>query len=98
MKIKVFWSEKAEKQLESVINYLKSNWGKNSALKFVNSIFEFTEVLTDFPEIGTIEHPVLKIRGFVLVKHITIFYQIRKNKIIILNLYDNRQKPKKRRF
>ncbi len=98
MEIKVFWSEKAEKQLESIIQYLESNWGTKSASKFANSVFEFTVALTDFPEIGAVEQPTLKIRGFVVVKHITIFYQIRKSKIIILNLYDNRQKPKKRRF
>jgi plasmid stabilization system protein ParE len=77
---------------------LEKNWGLNSASKFVNSIFNFIEVVCVFPEIGTIEHSELNIRGFVVVKQITIFYQIRKNKVVILSLYDNRQRPKTTRF
>ena len=98
MEVKVYWSSKAEKQFESIVEYLETNWGINSASKFVNSIFEFIEILSDFPEIGSIEHLELNIRGFVIAKQITIFYQIRQNKVVILNLYDNRQKPKKKRF
>ena len=98
MEVKVYWSSKAEKQFQSIVEYLETTWGINSASKFINSIFEFIEILSDFPEIGTLEHSELNIRGFVVVKQITVFYQIRKNKIVILNLYDNRQNPKKKRF
>jgi len=98
MGVVVYWSGKAEKKLQSIVDYLETNWGLNSASKFVKSVSEFIDVLSDFPEIGTVEHAELNIRGFVVVKQVTIFYQIRKNKIVILNLYDNRQNPKKKRF
>jgi hypothetical protein len=54
--------------------------------------------LAEFPEIGSLENKEYGIRGFVIVKQITIFYQIRDNTIILLNFYDNRQQPKKERF
>lgn len=98
MAVKIYWSAKAQKQFQSILEFLESNWGKNSASKFIVIVFEFIDVLSDFPEIGTLEHSELNIRGFVVVKQITLFYQIRKNKIVILNFYDNRQKPKKKRF
>jgi len=98
MGVVVYWSGKAEKKLQSIVDYLEINWGLNSASKFVISVSEFIDVLSDFPEIGTVEHAELNIRGFVVAKQVTIFYQIRKNKIVILNLYDNRQNPKKKRF
>jgi plasmid stabilization system protein ParE len=49
MEVKVYWSSKAEKQFQSIVEYLETTWGM-------------------------------------------------KNKIVILNLYDNRQNPKKKRF
>ena len=98
MEVKVYWSNKAEKQFDSIVQYLEKNWGLNAASKFAKSIFNFIEVVCVFPEIGTIEHSELNIRGFVVVKQITIFYQIRKNKVVILSLYDNRQRPKTNRF
>jgi len=40
------------------------------------------------------EHPEREIRGFVIVKQLTLFYKIKQDKIILLNFYDNRQNPK----
>jgi hypothetical protein len=58
----------------------------------------FLDLLTEFPEVGTLENNDLNIRGFVIVKQLTIFYQIRDNEIILLNFYDNRQKPKNKKY
>ena len=55
-------------------------------------------MISEFPEIGSLENTDLNIRGFVIVKQITIFYQVRNEMIIILNFYDNRQRPKSKRF
>jgi hypothetical protein len=58
----------------------------------------FLDLLTEFPEVGTLENNDLNIRGFVIVKQLTIFYQIHDNEIILLNFYDNRQKPKNKKY
>ena len=64
---------------------LTIKWSRKSEKKF-DLILDY---LTD--EFG-------EIRGFVIVKQITLFYQVRNNTIILLNFYDNRQKPKKSKF
>jgi len=61
-------------------------------------VYEFLEIVSEFPEIGSIENGDLKIRGFVIVKQITVFYLVRDQQIIVLNFYDNRQRPKRKRF
>jgi plasmid stabilization system protein ParE len=61
-------------------------------------LYDFLDVLAEFPEIGTSEKKDLNIRGFVIVAQLTVFYQIREDKIIILNFYDNRQNPKQKRY
>jgi len=98
MALKIFWSKHAEKSFDSIITYLESNWGQHSVSLFVKKVFEFLEIISEFPEIGSLENNMLSIRGFVIVKQITIFYQVKDRKIIILNFYDNRQRPKDKRY
>jgi len=98
MALNIFWSKHADKSFDSIITWLQSNWGEHSVSLFVKKVYEFLEIITEFPEIGSIENTDLNIRGFVIVKQITIFYQVRNEKIIILNFYDNRQRPKRKRF
>lgn len=38
------------------------------------------------------------IRGFTIVKQINIFYHIDGSQIIILDFFDNRQAPKRKRY
>jgi len=98
MALKIFWSKRAEKSFESIITYLESNWGQHSVSLFVRKVIEFIEIISEFPEIGRLENKELAIRGLVIVKQITIFYQVQNGQIIILNFYDNRQRPKDKRF
>ena len=98
MALNIFWSKHADKSFDSIITWLQSNWGEHSVSLFVKKVYEFLEMISEFPEIGSLENTDLNIRGFVIVKQITIFYQVRNEKIIILNFYDNGQRPKSKRF
>ena len=98
MALEIFWTKQADKKFDLILDYLAADWGEHSVTLFVKKVYDFFDILIEFPEIGTIENKKLNIRGFVIVKQITIFYQIRKNKIIILNFYDNRQNPLSDKF
>ena len=98
MALNIFQSKHADKSFDSIITWLQSNWGEHSVSLFVKKVYEFLEIISEFPEIGSLENTDLNIRGFVIVKQITIFYQVRNEMIIILNFYDNRQRPKSKRF
>ncbi len=98
MALKIFWSKQAAQRFDKIIEYLEDEWGTRSTSLFVKKVYDFLDVLSEFPTIGTIENKELNIRGFVLIKQITIFYQVRDEKIILLNFYDNRQKPKSKRY
>jgi plasmid stabilization system protein ParE len=98
MALDIFWSKRADKRFDSIIGYVEDRWGQHIASLFVRKTYDFLDLLSEFPEIGTVENKDLNIRGFVIVKQLTIFYQIRDSKIIILNFYDNRQKPKNKKY
>jgi plasmid stabilization system protein ParE len=98
MALEIYWSKKADKRFDEILVYLESEYGEPTTNKFVKKVFDFIELLSEFPELGSIENKKHNIRGFVLFKQITIFYQIRGNKIILLNFYNNRQNPKKTKY
>ncbi|NTW33101.1 MAG: type II toxin-antitoxin system RelE/ParE family toxin [Bacteroidetes bacterium] len=97
MALEIYWSKQAYNKFDTILEHLESEWGKSTSKIFVKKVYDFIDTLHEFPEIGSIENRYKNIRGFVLIKQLTLFYQIRDNKIILLNFYDNRQKPKKRK-
>ena len=94
--MKIRWTKRALKNLESTLSYLESEWGLASAQKFSYKILTFLSALQNNAEIGKIVVKDKKIRGLVLTKHNTIFYRIKNTEIIILQVFDNRMNPGKR--
>jgi plasmid stabilization system protein ParE len=94
--LNISWTKRASGNFDKIIEYLEIEWGDQVTKKFINEVYDFLEVLADFPEIGSFENKESNIRGFTLVKQINIFYRINDNKIIILGLFDNRRNPSKK--
>jgi plasmid stabilization system protein ParE len=98
MALTVFWSKRADHKFDKIIEYLLEEWGEKATKEFVKKVYDFIDILQEFPEIGTLENKGSNIRGFVIVKQLTLFYKISKNGIILLNFFDNRMNPLKRRY
>ena len=98
MALEVYWAKRADRKFDQIINFLIKEWGENVARAFVKKVYDFLDILSEFPEIGTIENTEKGIRGFTVVKQVDLFYRIKGNKIILLTFFDNRQNPKKKRF
>ena len=98
MALKIQWSKPADKKFDRIIEYLMVSWNVRVTKSFVKKVFDLIDTLAEFPEIGTIENKEKGIRGFTIVKQINIFYKVSGNKIIILDFFDNRQSPEKKRF
>lgn len=98
MALNIKWTKRADKKFDKIIEYLQSEWGERVAKNFVKKVYDFLDVLSQFPEIGTLEHKEKGIRGFTIVKQVNIFYRIKEETIILLDFFDNRQDPKKKRF
>ena len=76
MALNIFWSKHADKSFDSIITWLQSNWGEHSVSLFVKKVYEFLEIISEFPEIGSLENTDLNIRGFEIVKQSRLTYQI----------------------
>ena len=98
MALTIFWSKKADKNFDKIIRFIDEEWGESVTRVFVRKVYDFLDILQEFPEIGTIENRESNIRGFVIVKQLTLFYKINQNKIILLNFFDNRMNPEKKKY
>jgi plasmid stabilization system protein ParE len=98
MALEIVWSKRADEKFDKILKYLGDEWGSRVTKSFVRKVYDFLDILSEFPEIGTLEDKRNGIRGFVIIQQVSIFYTIRDNRIIVLNFFDNRQSASRKRF
>lgn len=94
----VVWTKRASAKFDSVVEYLELDWNDKVVSAFVQKTDAILQLLAETPELGTLEHAEKGIRGFKLTKHNRLFYRVEKDRLIVLNMFDNRQRSKKKRF
>ncbi|HRK53158.1 MAG TPA: type II toxin-antitoxin system RelE/ParE family toxin [Cyclobacteriaceae bacterium] len=94
--MKLVWTEKAKARMAEILDHIELEFGIASRQSFREKAKDFTRLLIEFPEIGTLEIKDKNLRGFQLTKQTRIFYRIKKDQIVILTFFDSRQDPKKR--
>jgi plasmid stabilization system protein ParE len=92
---KVVWIRRANNRFDKIIDYLNQEWGANVTRNFVQKTFDILELISDQPELGTLEDREKQIRGFLLTKQNRLFYRVTENEIVVLNLFDTRSKQKR---
>jgi plasmid stabilization system protein ParE len=58
----ISWGQRAARQFEQIQQYLEREFGEKSAGLFTSRLFSFLELLTRYPEIGTLENKEKHIR------------------------------------
>ena len=96
MALIIRWSTRADIKLDQLIIYLETEWGENVVKAFMRKLYDFLEILSEFPEIGSMQYQEKQIRGFALTKQVSIFYRIDDNQIVLLDIFDNRSDPAKK--
>jgi plasmid stabilization system protein ParE len=94
MKINV--TKRANQDFLRIQDYLLTNWGDSSVLKFKNQVNDFLDILEIFPEIGTMEVSEKNIRGFQVNPHIRIFYTVKSDSLVILSFFNVLQNSEKK--
>jgi plasmid stabilization system protein ParE len=98
MALEILWTKRAEKKFDQILIYLLDEWGEKVTKAFVRKVYDFLDILSEFPEIGSVENISKNIRGFTIIKQVSIFYKVKDNQIIILLFFNNRQNPRKKRL
>ena len=98
MALKVIWSKRSVLKFDQIISYLIDKWGEKSAKQFIDRVFAFLEILSEFPEIGSIENNEKNIRGFTVVEQVNIYYRVKGDTVILILFFINRQDPNKKKL
>lgn len=64
MAVNISWTKRADNNFDEIIEYLEINWGDQVTKKFITEVYDFLELIAEFPEIGSIENKENNIRGF----------------------------------
>lgn len=94
--MKIIWTRNAKRRLADILDYIEKEFGIISREHLRTKTKDFTILLKEFPEIGTLEVPGKQIRGFQLTRQTRVFYRLKDDRIIILTLFDSRQDPNRR--
>ncbi|MCW5912865.1 MAG: type II toxin-antitoxin system RelE/ParE family toxin [Cyclobacteriaceae bacterium] len=95
---KIIWTKRANHKFNTIIQYLEEEWGEQVTRNFVKRVYSILDLISDQPDIGTLEHPEKRIRGFLLTRHNRLFYRVTENEIILLNFFDTRSGPRRKAF
>jgi plasmid stabilization system protein ParE len=68
MALKIRWTTRADIKLDRLIIYLETQWRESVVKAFMRKLYDFLELLSEFPEIGSMQYPKKRIRGFALTK------------------------------
>lgn len=91
----VVWTNKAQSNLDDIIQYLTDNWTEKEITKFFRKLETRISVISQRPLLYPLTGKRKDIRRSVLVSQITLYYRVNKHTIEILTLFDNRQNPSK---
>jgi len=98
MSKRVTWSPLAEKDFETILEYLDENWGEKVIHHFISSTDDLISQISTSPKLFPLINKKLKIRKCVITKHNTLYYRERRQSIDILRIFDTRQDPEKLTF
>jgi plasmid stabilization system protein ParE len=96
MAYKISWNKAAKKQFDEIVQYIENEWSEKSASKFVNRSNEIFELLSIYPDAGSVEIKSMNIRGFLISRQVRLFYEVKKSEIVLLNFFDTRLNPGKK--
>ena len=93
--LKIFWSERAVRDLENIIHYLEKNWSEKEIKTFLDKLNKAISLISVRPKLFRLTNYKKNLRKCVLTKQTTIYYQEINSQIFIVSLFDNRQNPSK---
>ena len=94
MEFKITISERAKINLESVIEYLKTNWSDKVLKDFLKKLQKKTDLLRTNPFMFANSDIKVEVRKCLITKHNAIYYRILKNEVEIITIHDTRKDPK----
>ncbi len=88
---KVFWTEEAINNLESILDYLQNKWTQREIDNFKRKLGKQIELIEKNPRLFPLSKHNNRLRKAVLSKQTTIFYELVGQIIYLVYLFNNKQ-------
>lgn len=92
--MKITWSDKAEEDFASNIEYLYQDWNEAVVQDFTAETERVLKIIQATPKIFR-KHKKSNVHVAPITKHITLFYDVKKKEIQLLRFWNNFQNPRK---
>ncbi|GAA0894643.1 hypothetical protein GCM10009122_43240 [Fulvivirga kasyanovii] len=91
------WSPRSKQDYLNLLNYLADKWGNKTIHKFNDRLQSILELISKRPEMYPSSGKRKQVRRCVINKQVSLYYQVKKDKIELITLFDNRKDPAKRK-
>jgi hypothetical protein len=88
-KLVVDYSQQSLKNAKEIVAYLKLKFSEKEVNNFFQTLNDFESIVSIYPTLYS-ESQKKKVRKAVLSKVLSVFYSIKRNKISIIAIFDNR--------
>ena len=87
--------KRAEQKIRKVYAYLFENWSEKVADEFYDKFERTAKTISLHPEIGQRSSKQPNVRRKLITKHNCLYYRIKNDSVIIINIKDTRQNPER---
>jgi len=92
---KVYWTDEAINNLESILDYLKKKWTQREIDQFRRKLGRLIKLIQVNPELFPPSKYNRNLRKAILSKQITVFYKVTGQLIYLVYLFNNLQSTKR---
>jgi plasmid stabilization system protein ParE len=98
MAYEIILKKRFTNKLLKVLAYLEKNWSQQVAANFLKKIDHRLQQLSGQPFTGAASEKIKDVRGVLITRHNRLYYKVKGKKVIVLNMYDTRMNPKKKKY
>ena len=88
---KVFWTDEALQNLESILNYLNNRWTQHEIDNFKKRLGKQIELIEQNPKLFPVSEYNPRLRKAVLSKQTTIFYEVSDHIVYLVYIFNSKQ-------
>jgi plasmid stabilization system protein ParE len=98
MAYQIILKKRFTNKLVKILAYLEKEWSHKVAASFLHKIDLRIAQLSRQPFTGIASEKIESIRSVFITRHNRVYYKVKGEKVIILNMYDTRMNPKKKKY
>lgn len=98
MAYEIILKKRFTNKLIKVLAYLETAWSQEVAAAFLKKVDHRLHQLASQPFTGAPSEKIKDVRGVLITRHNRLYYKVKGKKVIVLNMYDTRMNPGKKRY